>query len=76
MKTIICIITGAAGLAAICPILWRRVAIRKRVRRRVEALTPTPTPNNCRECGRTCAAWHYGGKGCIHAAEIATKHNQ
>ena len=35
-----------------------------------------PPPGNCRECGRACTAWHYRGKGCIHAAEIAAKHNQ
>ena len=35
------------------------------------------TPANCHECGcTTCTAWYYGGKGCIHAAEIAAKHNQ
>ena len=31
------------------------------------------TPNDCRECGSTtCTAWHYGGKGCKHEAEINT----
>ena len=34
MKTII----GAAGMAAIVAILWRRVSIRKRVRRRVDEI--------------------------------------
>ena len=62
---------------AIIGVIFRRSRIRERVRRRVEELTPTPTPTNCRECGcNNCTAWHYGGKGCIHAAEIATKHNQ
>lgn len=32
------------------------------------------TPNNCRACG--CTAWHYGGKGCKHEAEIAEKYKE
>lgn len=31
-------IIGAVALVAICAILWRRVSIRKRVRRRVDDL--------------------------------------
>ena len=38
MKTIISIITGAAALATICAILWRRISLRKRVRRRVDEI--------------------------------------
>ena len=32
------------------------------------------TPNDCRECGcTTCTAWHYGGRCCKYAAEIAAR---
>lgn len=55
-------------IATIIGVSFRRNRIRKRVRRRVEELRPTP--NNCHECGRTCTAWHYGGRGCVYEKEI------